>query len=76
MKAMATSTTCLLSLSQPRCSPSARLDANALAAVEAEVIPEAITVKVTRKVRKWMSKARCTNEAAPPARGYLVTISR
>lgn len=62
--------------SQSRSNPATRLDAKALAAVEAEVMPLAITVKVIRKVTKWISKARCTNAAAPPACGYLVTSSR
>jgi hypothetical protein len=43
--------------------------------VEAEVMPEESTAKVTMKVRKWMPNALCTYSAAPAACGYLVTIS-
>ena len=43
----------------PRPSPSLRKPANAFDAVEAEVIPEHITVNATRKVKKWMPKALC-----------------
>ena len=50
--------------------------AKALAAVDAEVMPEHITAKATMKVTKWMPKALCVYSAAPAARGYLVTSSR
>jgi hypothetical protein len=39
------------------------------------VIPDAITAKVTRKVTSGIPKARLTNSAAPPARGYFVISS-
>ena len=39
--------------------PLARLEANAREAVEADVMPEHMTVKATMKVRKWMPKALC-----------------
>ena len=50
--------------------------AKALAAVDAEVMPEHITAKATMKVRKWMPKALWMKVAAPPACGYFVTSSR
>ena len=56
--------------------PSARLAAKALDAVEAEVMPEHITVNATRNVKKWMPNALCVYSAAPAACGYLVTSSR
>lgn len=56
--------------------PFCRFSAKARAAVEAEVMPEVITVKATTKVRKWMPKARWVYSAAPAACGYLVTSSR
>src|SRR5699024_12407773 len=43
--------------------------------VEAEVIPEESTAKVTMKVRKCTPKDLCTYRTAPAACGYLVTIS-
>src|SRR5690606_27501942 len=46
-----------------------------IALVEAEVMPEDSTAKVTMKVRKWMPKALWTYSAAPAACGYFVTIS-
>ena len=52
------------------------LDANARDAVDAEVMPEHITVKQTMKVTKWMPNALCVYSAAPAACGYLVTSSR
>ena len=60
------------------CSPKAfeRLAAKARDAVEAEVMPEHITAKATMKVTKWMPNALCVYNAAPAARGYLVTSSR
>ena len=45
-------------------------------AVDAEVMPEHITVKATRKVTKWMPNALCAYSAAPAACGYFVTSSR
>jgi hypothetical protein len=36
-----------------------KLAANAFEALEAEVRPEHITAKVSRKVRKWMPNALC-----------------
>ena len=39
--------------------PSARLAAKARDAVEAEVMPEHITVKATMNVTKWMPNALC-----------------
>ena len=68
------STRVLFSPSRPN--PSARLEANACDAVEAEVMPEHITVNATRKVTKWMPNALCVYSAAPAARGYFVTSSR
>src|SRR5699024_6567659 len=50
--------------------------AKARAAVDAEVIPEHITTKHTRKVTKWMPNALWVYSAAPAACGYLVTSSR
>ena len=48
----------MLPASKPRPKPSERKPAKAFDAVEAEVMPEHITVKATRKVRKWTPKAR------------------
>jgi hypothetical protein len=48
----------------------------ARAAVDADVMPELITAKATRNVRKWMPNALCVYSAAPAACGYLVTSSR
>ena len=45
--------------SKPRSKPSLRKPAKALDAVEAEVMPEHMTVNATRKVTKWMPKALC-----------------
>lgn len=45
----------LLSASQPK--PLAMFEAKAREAVEADVMPEHMTVKHTMKVRKWMPKA-------------------
>ena len=45
-------------------------------AVEAEVMPEHITMKATRKVMNWIPNALCAYSAAPAACGYLVTSSR
>ena len=75
MKASAMpSTRVLFSPSSPK--PSARLAAKALEAVDAEVMPEHMTVNATRKVTKWMPNALCVYSAAPAALGYLVTSSR
>ena len=68
------STRVLLSASSPK--PSAKLAANAFDAVDAEVMPEHITVKATRNVTKWMPNALCVYRAAPAALGYFVTSSR
>jgi hypothetical protein len=46
-------------LPRSRPKPSSRFAANARDAVDAEVIPEDITTKVTMNVRKWMPKALC-----------------
>src|SRR5699024_11193531 len=46
-----------------------------IALVDAEVMPEESTAKVTMKVRKWMPKALCTYRAARAASGDLVTIA-
>ena len=54
----------------------ARLAAKARDAVEADVMPEAITVKQTRKVTKCSPNALWVYSAAPAACGYLVTSSR
>jgi hypothetical protein len=54
----------------------AKLAANAREAVEADVMPEHITVKATRKVAKCRPNALCVYSAAPAACGYLVTSSR
>ena len=48
----------MLPASKPRPKPSERKPAKAFDAVEAEVMPEHITVKATMKVRKWTPKAR------------------
>ena len=56
--------------------PLARFEAKALDAVDAEVIPEHITVNAMMKVRKWMPNALCVYRAAPAACGYFVTSSR
>lgn len=74
MKPSAISTIPPLPRSSPK--PSLRFDANARDAVEAEVMPELITMNVTMNVRKWMPKALCVYSAAPAACGYLVTSSR
>ncbi len=58
MKPRASTSRPLLPASKPRWNPSERKPAKAFEAVEAEVIPEHITVKATRKVRKWTPKAR------------------
>ena len=60
----------------PSPKPIAKLLAKAPAAAEADVIPEDITVKHTRKVTMWMPKALCAYSAAPAACGYFVTSSR
>ena len=54
----------------------AKLAANARDAVDADVIPDAITVKATRNVRKCTPKALWVYKAAPAACGYFVTSSR
>ena len=56
--------------------PLAKFEANARDAVDAEVIPEHITVKAMMKVRKWIPNALCAYRAAPAACGYFVTSSR
>ena len=56
--------------------PSSRLEATSPEDVEALVMPEQTTAKATRKVRKWVSKALWTNNAAPAACGCRVTSSR
>ena len=62
----------------PRTTPvkAAKLAAKAREAVEAEVMPEHITVKQIKKVKKWMPNALWVYSAAPAACGYLVTSSR
>ena len=50
--------------SKPRPKTLAALALNARAAVDADVIPELITAKATRNVRKWMPKALCVYSAA------------
>ncbi len=45
--------------SKPRSKPSLRKPANALDAVEADVMPEHMTVNATRNVTKWMPNALC-----------------
>ena len=55
---------------------SKKLIAKKREAVEAEVIPEHITMNATRKVTNWTPKALCAYSAAPAACGYLVTSSR
>lgn len=50
--------------------------ANALDAVAAEVMPDDMTTKATRKVKDCTPKALCVYNAAPAACGYLVTSSR
>ncbi len=57
-------------------SPLARFAAKARAAVEAEVMPEHMTVKQTMNVTKWMPNALWVYSAAPAACGYFVTSSR
>ena len=56
--------------------PAARFAAKARDAVDADVMPEHITVKQTMNVRKWMPNALCVYSAAPAACGYFVTSSR
>ena len=56
--------------------PVKKFAANALEAVEAEVIPEHMTTNATKNVTKWMPKALCAYSAAPAACGYFVTSSR
>src|SRR6478672_129047 len=74
MNPRATSTIPQLPSSRPN--PSARFDAKARDAVDAEVIPEHITTNATRNVKKWMPNALWVYSAAPAACGYLVTSSR
>src|SRR6478752_2872992 len=74
MKPSAISTMPQLPSSSPK--PSTMFEAKALDAVEAEVIPEHMTTKSTRNVKKWIPKALCVYSAAPAACGYLVTSSR
>ena len=59
-----------------RSKPSPRKLANALDAVDADVMPEHITVKQTMNVTKWIPNALCAYSAAPAACGYFVTSSR
>ena len=63
-------------LPSSRSNPSARFDAKARDAVDAEVMPEHITTNATRNVKKWMPNALWVYSAAPAACGYLVTSSR
>ena len=72
----ASAMTIVMSISSGRPKATVRLTANARAAVDADVMPEAITMKHTMNVRKWMPKALCVYSAAPAACGYLVTSSR
>ncbi|CAM5719993.1 hypothetical protein SHIRM173S_06229 [Streptomyces hirsutus] len=74
MKPRAMSRTRTFPASIPK--PVTRFAAKAREAADAEVIPEHITVKHTRKVRKCLPNALCTYRAAPAACGYLVTGSR
>ncbi len=62
--------------SSPSENPSERNPANAFAAVEAEVMPDDITMNATTNVITWMPNALCVYSAAPAACGYLVTSSR
>ncbi len=62
--------------SSPRPKPSLRKPANALDAVDAEVMPEHITMNAMMNVTKWMPNALCVYSAAPAACGYFVTSSR
>ncbi len=64
----------VLPTSQPN--PSARLEAKARDAVDAEVMPELITANATMNVKKWIPNALWTYSAAPAACGYFVTSSR
>ena len=48
-----------LPTSKPRSKPSLRNPANALDAVEADVMPEHMTVNATRNVTKWTPNALC-----------------
>lgn len=74
MKARATSRVVTLSLEMPK--PMLRFTAKAREAVEADVIPEVITMKHTMNVKKWTPNALCVYSAAPAACGYLVTSSK
>ena len=74
MKNSATPTIPAVPQSMPK--PLKKLDAKKRDAVEAEVMPEHITMNATRNVAKWMPKALCVYSAAPAACGYLVTSSR
>ena len=55
--------------SSPRPKPFEKLAAKAREAVKAEVMPEHITAKATRKVTKWMPNALWVYRAAPAALG-------
>ena len=74
MKSSATPTIPVVPQSMPK--PLKKLDAKKRDAVEADVMPEHITMNATRNVAKWMPKALCVYSAAPAACGYLVTSSR
>ena len=56
--------------------PPVRFCARTLADVDALVMPEQMTAKVTRNVTKWIPNALCVYSAAPAACGYFVTSSR
>jgi len=56
--------------------PLKKFDAKNRDAVDADVMPEHITMNATKNVAKWMPNALCVYSAAPAACGYLVTNSR
>ena len=74
MKSSAMATIPPVPQSNPK--PLKKFDAKKRDAVDAEVMPEHITMKATRNVTKWMPNALWVYSAAPAACGYLVTSSR
>ena len=74
MNSSATATIPAVPQSNPN--PLKKFDAKNRDAVDADVMPEHITMNATRNVTKWMPNALCVYSAAPAACGYLVTSSR
>src|SRR4051794_37166587 len=74
MKSSATAT--IPAVPKLKSNASKKLDAKNRDAVDADVMPEHITMNATRNVMNWTPNALCAYSAAPAACGYLVTNSR